>query len=344
MHDAAFLTTATRHGGGLMRAAAAYPDAPRPWLDLSTGINPEPWRGPRAAEAELNRLPDPGALVALETTAAAAFGATTDRTAAVAGAEAPIRLLPLLLGVRSVEIVGPTYGAHAEAWRAAGVATRLIAADQAAASQAGVLVIVNPNNPDGRLTRRADLIAMARERSAAGRWLVVDESFIECAPDDSVSDLAEPGLIVLRSFGKFYGLAGLRLGFALGAEVDIARLAAMAGPWAVSGPAIQAGTAALQDRDWQAATAARLVQDGQRLDALAAAAGWRLVGGAHVFRLYDTPSAAAAQDGLARGRVWSRIFPWSDRLIRLGLPGPQAEWAQVEAAFAALSAGQRQQG
>lgn len=192
MHDAAFLTTATRHGGGLMKAAAAYPDAPQPWLDLSTGINPEPWRGPRATEAELNRLPDPGALAALETAAASAFGGAPERTAAVAGAETAIRLLPLLLGVRSVEIVGPTYGAHAEAWRAAGVATRLIAPDQAATSQAGVLVIVNPNNPDGRLTRRADLIAMARERSAAGRWLVVDESFIECAPGDSVSDWPNP--------------------------------------------------------------------------------------------------------------------------------------------------------
>ena len=217
MHDAAFLTTATRHGGGLMRAAAAYPDPPRPWLDLSTGINPEPWRGARAAEAELNRLPDPGALQALETAAASAFGCAPQRTAATAGAEAAIRLLPLLLGVRSVEIVGPTYGAHAEAWRAAGVATRLIAPDQAATSQAGVLVIVNPNNPDGRLTRRADLIAMARERSAAGRWLVVDESFADFeGPERNAAPLLpRPDLLVLRSFGKSYGLAGLRLGFAL---------------------------------------------------------------------------------------------------------------------------------
>ncbi|WEK59218.1 MAG: threonine-phosphate decarboxylase CobD [Candidatus Brevundimonas phytovorans] len=320
MHDAAFLTTATRHGGGLMRAAAAYPDAPRPWLDLSTGINPEPWRGPRAAEAELNRLPDPGALVALETTAAAAFGATTDRTAAVAGAEAAIRLLPLLLGVRSVEIVGPTYGAHAEAWRAAGVATRLIAPDQAAASQAGVLVIVNPNNPDGRLTRRADLIAMARERSAAGRWLVVDESFIECAPDDSVSDLAEPGLIVLRSFGKFYGLAGVRLGFMLAAPDVISRLRALLGDWPVGADALIMGRGAYADSRWRRRTEAALADRADRLNDLLVHAGFQIIGGTSLFRMTRTPHAARWFQHLCRAGILTRPFDHTPDGLRFGVP------------------------
>lgn len=320
MHDAAFLTTATRHGGGLMKAAAAYPDAPRPWLDLSTGINPEPWRGPRAPEAELNRLPDPGTLAALETAAASAFGSAPERTAAAAGAEAAIRLLPLLLGVRSVEIVGPTYGAHAEAWRAAGMATRLIAPDQAATSQAGVLVIVNPNNPDGRLTRRADLIAMARERSAAGRWLVVDESFIECAPGDSVSDLVEPGLIVLRSFGKFYGLAGVRLGFMLAAPGLIARLRALLGDWPVGADALIMGRGAYADADWRRRTEAALAERADRLDDLLARAGFEIIGGTSLFRMTRTRNAALWFQHLCRAGVLTRPFDHTPDGLRFGVP------------------------
>jgi len=320
MHDAAFLTTATRHGGGLMKAAAAYPDAPRPWLDLSTGINPEPWRGPRAAEADLNRLPDPGALIALETTAAAAFGAAPERTAATAGAEAAIRLLPLLRGVRSVEIVGPTYGAHAEAWRAAGVATRLIAPDQAATSQADVLVIVNPNNPDGRLTRRADLIAMARARSAEGRWLVVDESFIECAPDDSVSDVAEPGLIVLRSFGKFYGLAGVRLGFMLAAPDLISRLRALVGDWPVSADALIIGRGAYADGGWRRRTEAALADRADRLDQLLERAGFEVVGGTSLFRMTRTPHAARWFQHFCGAGILTRPFDHTPDALRFGVP------------------------
>lgn len=326
------------HGGNLDAAKARF-GGTGPWVDLSTGINRLPWPMPALTADALTTLPTAQAQAALVVAARGAYGGSA-AILPVAGAQAAIQLVPRLDPVARARVLGPTYNEHAAALRAAGWQVAEVTSPEALTG-ADLAVVVNPNNPDGRCLAPADVLALA---GRVGR-LVVDESFADPVPDLSVAAQAgRAGMIVLRSFGKFYGLAGLRLGFALGAEADIARLAAMAGPWAVSGPAIQAGTAALQDRDWQAATAARLVQDGQRLDALAAAAGWRLVGGAHLFRLYDTPSAAAAQDGLARGRVWSRVFPWSDRLIRLGLPGPQAEWAQVEAAFAALSAGQRQQG
>ena len=332
MKDAAFLTTATRHGGGLMTAAAAYPDAPQPWLDLSTGINPEPWRGPRASEEALNRLPDPAALAELEAVAAAAFGAAPERTAAVAGAEAAIRLLPLLLGVRAVEVVGPTYGAHAEAWRAAGVATRLIAPDQAAASQAGVLVVVNPNNPDGRLIRRADLIAMARARSKAGRWLVADESFIECAPGDSVSDLVEPGLIVLRSFGKFYGLAGVRLGFMLAAPELIRRLRAFQGDWPVGADALTLGLGAYADEAWRRRTEAALAERADRLDDLLARAGFQIIGGTSLFRMTRTPHAARWFQHLCRAGILTRPFDHTPDSLRFGVPA-ERDFARLRRAL-----------
>ena len=139
---------------------------------------------------------------------------------------------------------------------------------------ADLAVVVNPNNPDGRRHRPDDLAALAADVAL----LVVDESFADPEPD--VSLLPRLGhdsanLVVLRSFGKFYGLAGVRLGFAVTGAALAERFRALAGPWAVSGPAIASGRAALADRAWQEATTRRLVADARRLDALADAAGWR---------------------------------------------------------------------
>src|SRR5690606_32667145 len=151
------------------------------------------------------------------------------------------------------------------------------------------------------------------------RLLVVDESFADPVPELSVAATvdARPNLVVLRSFGKFYGLAGLRLGFALGHPDAVAALSAMAGPWPVSGPAIAVGRMALADRGWRDATVARLAGDCERMDLIAAAAGWRLAGGCHLFRLYGVGDAVSAQGRLAEFRVWSRRFGWSNDLLRL---------------------------
>ncbi|AMY67336.1 threonine-phosphate decarboxylase CobD [Frigidibacter mobilis] len=325
------------HGGNLDAARVRY--GGDRWVDLSTGINRLPWPMPPLPDWALTALPPAPALAAL---VAAARGAwqTPAAILPLAGAQAAIQLVPRLDPPGRARVLGPTYNEHAAALRACGWQVEEVDRPQALAG-AGLAVIVNPNNPDGRALPREAVLALAGQ---VGR-LVVDESFADPVPQLSVAaEAGASGLIVLRSFGKFYGLAGLRLGFALGSGEDIARLAEMAGPWPVSGPAIHAGTLALADRAWAHATTARLAADGRRMDALAARTGWQLVGGTHLFRLYDAPSAEGAQDGLARGGVWSRIFPWSSNLIRLGLPGPEAEWRQVAAAFEALSAGQGQQG
>ncbi len=138
--------------------------------------------------------------------------------------------------------------------------------------------------------------------------------------------------LILKSFGKFWGLAGLRLGFAIGAPDLIARLAARLGPWAVSGPALAIGRVALRDTAWAQDTRARLVKDAARLDGVVARAGADIVGGTPLFRLYDVEDAQAFQGRLARHRIWSRIFPYSHRWVRLGLP-PEDEWARIEAAI-----------
>ena len=141
---------------------------------------------------------------------------------------------------------------------------------------------------------------------------------------------------MLRSFGKFYGLAGLRLGFVLGGADDIAALDAMAGPWPVSGAAIEIGRKALLDRDWADATRARLETDARRLDDLAVSVrAGRLIGGTPLFRLYDVGDAVAAQERLARARIWSRIFRDKPNWLRLGLPGDETEWTRLTEALSA---------
>jgi cobalamin biosynthesis protein CobC len=225
--------------------------------------------------------------------------------------------------------LGPTYNEHAATLRAAGWQVDEVTA-LAALEGADLAVVVNPNNPDGRCYQRQELLRVA---ATVGR-LVVDESFVDARPELSLAGkAAQERLIVLRSFGKFYGLAGVRLGFVLGSESDIAALAEMAGPWPVSGPAIAIGEAALSDRAWTEATVARLRADTPRLDALAQSAGWKPLGGTELFRLYDTPDAVAAQDRLARHQIWTRLFPYSDRWLRLGLPGQAAEWDRLAKAL-----------
>ncbi|MEQ1671515.1 MAG: aminotransferase class I/II-fold pyridoxal phosphate-dependent enzyme, partial [Hyphomicrobium sp.] len=158
--------------------------------------------------------------------------------------------------------------------------------------------------------------------------------FADPYPELSVAAFAgQPGLLVLRSFGKFYGLAGVRLGFVFGCEDDVAALRVQSGPWPVSGAAIQIGRTALLDRDWAVETTLRLNDDARRLDALALDAGWTLAGGTNLFRLYETGDARAAQDQLARAHIWTRAFPWSEGWLRLGMPGSEAEWERLSSAL-----------
>jgi cobalamin biosynthesis protein CobC len=165
--------------------------------------------------------------------------------------------------------------------------------------------------------------------------LVVDESFSDAIPELSLAPQAgQSKLLILRSLGKFFGLAGLRLGFVLGGEADIAMLAGWAGPWPVSGAAIEIGSRALLDREWTEATSARLARECLRLDAEAMRLGWTLVGGTPLFRLYETGDAKLAQERLARAHIWPRVFPHQKGWLRLGLPGDESEWARLSAALA----------
>lgn len=273
-------------------------------------------------------LPTVAATARLLTAAGAAYQSQAP-ILAVSGAQAAIQLIPKLSAPARARILGPTYNEHAAALRSAGWQAEEVTTF-AALEGADLAVVVNPNNPDGRNHAPDDLLRLT---TLVGR-LVVDESFADARPDLSLAPKAgQERLLVLRSFGKFYGLAGVRLGFILGSQVDIATLTEMAGPWPVSGPAIAIGTAALSDRVWAEATMARLRTDAARLDGLAQSAGWKYVGGTELFRLYETPNALAARDHLAPHQIWTRMFPYSDRWLRLGLPGQPMEWDRLAAAL-----------
>ena len=264
------------HGGNIDWARARFGGAD--WIDLSTGINRVPYPLPALPDEVWHMLPTGAAMAGLLTAAAVAYRSPAPMLA-VAGAQAAIQLIPRLASPGHARVLGPTYNEHAASLRAAGWQVEEVATLEALAP-ADLAVVVNPNNPDGRCHRPDALLDLA---GRVGR-LVVDESFADARPDLSLAPAAGgPGLLVLRSFGKFYGLAGVRLGFVLGCKADIAALAEMAGPWNVSGATIEIGRRALADPAWAETTIARLRADTGRLDALAQAAGWTPLGGTELF-------------------------------------------------------------
>jgi cobalamin biosynthesis protein CobC len=318
------------HGGNLDVAIRRFGGRLDDWIDLSTGINRQPYPVGELQPRAWAALPSRAEIESLHEAARSAYE-TNAPVLAVAGAQAAIQMLPQLARPGRARILAPTYNEYepiltAEGWQVEKDG------DLDALADGDLAVVVHPNNPDGQ---RHDPKALLTLASRVKR-LVVDESFADAAPGVSLAaEAGKPGLLILRSFGKFYGLAGLRLGFVLGCAADVAALAAMAGPWPVSGAAIEIGRRALLDRAWSDATRARLVRDAARLDALAQSASWKLVGGTPLFRLYETGDAVAAQERLAYAKIWSRIFDHEPGWLRLGLPGDETEWTRLAAALSA---------
>lgn len=310
------------HGGGLDAARRRFGGARADWIDLSTGINPVPFPLPDLPADCWTALPDQGAYDDL-LAAARLFWQVPDAAALVAapGTSALIAQLPGTVPAGRVRIPGPTYNEHARAFAAHGWTESGDAAE--------ALVLVNPNNPDGRLWTSTE---------ADAGFMVIDESFADIAPEVSLIGLAaRPGTVVLKGLGKFWGLAGLRLGFAIGDPAVIRRLSVLLGPWAVSGPALAIGTAALRDTVWAAEARVRLARDTARLDALLTAAGAEVVGGTDLFRLVRLRNPGLWHTVLARHRIWTRMFPYSTQWLRFGLPGSEAHWARLAKALEDLS-------
>jgi cobalamin biosynthetic protein CobC len=319
----------SEHGGNIDLALQQFGGQLEGWIDLSTGINRQPYPVPPISPRHWSALPSHSENDSLLEAARQAYG-TRASIVALAGAQAAIQLLPRLSRPGRARILSPSYNEYASVLRTAGWDVAEVG-DLKSLADADLAVVVNPNNPDGRRHEPDKLLALL---SCVGR-LVVDESFVDAVPELSLApEAGRSGLLILRSFGKFYGLAGVRLGFALGSAADIEGLAAQAGPWPVSGAAIAIGQRALLDREWAIKTSARLDRDCRRLDALIQSQDWTPVGGTPLFRLYDTGDAKAAQARLAAAHIWSRIFSERPGWLRLGLPGDETEWARLAAVLA----------
>ncbi len=323
------------HGGSLERGRTLFPTAPRPFVDLTTGINPHSYPVSDLPATAFSRLPEPGRIAALAAVAGQAYGAAAD--AGVVAAPGSQLLLPLIAGLvqpGQARILGPTYAEHRRAAALAGH-DAAEAHDPATLGEADLAVVVNPNNPDGRLIAADALLALADRLARRNGLLVVDEAFMDVqAPGESLAaHVGAAPIVVVRSFGKFFGLAGVRLGFAIAAEPRAEKLAAMLGPWAVSGPALELGLIALADQPWQGAMRARLSGEAARLDRLLAVNGIAVIGGTSLFRTVELDAAAALFDWLGRQGILVRRFDADARRLRFGLPGDAQAWQRLEQAL-----------
>jgi cobalamin biosynthetic protein CobC len=323
------------HGGDLGAARRLFPGAPQPFIDLSTGINPDPYPLPQLPAEIFARLPDVAANSRLAAAAAERYGApSADHVVAAPGTQI---LLPLVAGLvrpgRAV-ILSPTYNEHARAAARAGHSVTELR-EIGALGDADLAVIANPNSPDGRIVDRDVLLALAAKLRTRGGVLVVDEAFMDVGPPGAslAGDVARGNIVVLRSFGKFFGLAGLRLGFAVLDRPLASRLAAMLGPWAVSGPALAVGAMALADTAWIENTRQRLSESSRRLDAILNGAGLDIVGGTALFRLVRAPAANALFHHLGRAGIMVRSFPGNATWLRFGLPAREDDWQRLQTAM-----------
>ncbi|XOZ32192.1 threonine-phosphate decarboxylase CobD [Halomonadaceae bacterium KBTZ08] len=327
------------HGGRLNEAARHWGIPLAQWLDLSTGINPWPWPVPELPTQVWQRLPeDDDGLAGL-----ARHWAGAPETAGclpVAGTQAAIQALPRLRAPGRIGVPEPAYAEHAEGWRAGGhevVPFNALPSDEALAGL-DALVWVNPNNPTGEALTASRLLACHERLARQGGWLVVDEAFIDAEPEQSlVPETGRSGLVVYRSLGKFFGLAGLRAGLVFGPGSLCDRLGDALGPWAVSHPARFLMRRALADTDWQQATADRLRVDSGRLASMLREAGLPPGGGTPLFMYCPHERPRQVAEALAEQAVLVRVFD-TPPALRFGLPGPASEWQHLENALARLPA------
>lgn len=315
----------TQHGGQLGQAGKAFGGNGEPWIDLSTGINPHPWPGVDRIAIDWTRLPDPDALMDLEGAAASYFGADPACVLALPGAEIGLRILGECLS-KPVRYRWPSYRTHGEM-----VLDASPVAPEALDASEGTLILANPNNPDGYRTPAAVL----RSQTARG-WLVLDEAFADTDPGHSLAGAVGPDqrLIVLRSFGKFFGLPGVRLGFLIAPPAQIAEYRARIGAWPVSAAAIAIGIAAYRDAGWIAETRSRLAAQTAALDRVLKAHGHLPMGDCTLFRLIETSDAQALFERLARRSILTRPFDYDPRWLRIGLPADSVALERLDAALA----------
>lgn len=308
------------HGGRLDDAIERFGGARSEWLDLSTGINRNPYPIRKIASEVLQNLPDKAAEAKLISNASAYFGVKEkSEIVAANGTQAIIQLLPSILDVKHVAIFSPTYGEHAHCWKNADVAVQTIAFRDAIPASCDCLVMVNPNNPTNHTFSLSEIEAIADALNQKGGWLIVDEAFGDSLPELSATHLESQNVIVLKSFGKFFGLAGVRLGFAIGAKSIMEKLSEKIGPWAVSGPALQIGARAYQDICWINANRKKLQKLSSTQEKALGSIEFAPISSNALFQYFNRQNASKIFEGLANRKILVRDFPEQEISIRFGI-------------------------
>ncbi len=308
------------HGGGITAAAALYGGRPQDWLDLSTGISPHLAALPDIPARAWHRLPDAHLVDEARNAARDYYRSGDIQPLPVPGTQSAIQLLPRLLnGEVRIAILGPTYGEYERAFRSGGYPVDILEDIGRIDDRHALVIVVNPNNPDGRIVPAEALVALSERMAARGGILVVDEAFGDTVPDISIVPQVSrlPNLIVFRSFGKFFGLAGLRLGFVVASRRILDQFENWLGPWAVSGPALTIATSLLRA---DTAPIRRAIEErGAALRAVLEASDLRICGGTALFSLVDHAEADALHAHLCRHRILVRKFDYAPRWLRFGV-------------------------
>ena len=326
------------HGGRLNEAVKRWSIPHKQWLDLSTGINPIGWPVPNIPAQIWQRLPeaDDGLKAIIRHWSGIPQQADCEP---VAGSQAAIMALPRLRAPCRVGIPSIGYREHEYSWRQAGHSLVAITAAQTTSNDESwlddldVLVWINPNNPTGELIAPATLLRWHKRLQQHDGWLIVDEAFIDATPELSLCAYAGlPGLIILRSLGKFYGLAGVRAGAVLSEPSIIESLRQLLGPWSLSGPTRYVMAQALQDSAWHKQNCLRLPQDTQRLAHILQTAGLTLLGGTVLFQTVRIHAPLALAEYLAVQGILVRVFT-QPGMLRFGLAADEQQWQRLERAL-----------
>ncbi len=324
------------HHGGRLRTAAKHYNIPlEDWIDLSTGINPTGWPVETIPAALWRRLPeDNDELIEV---ARHYYGAPS--LLPVAGSQAAIQALPLLRQQSRVCLLSPSYTEHAHAWQRANHFVKTVTPEQInnALPDTDVLVIINPNNPTGAVFPIEQLLDWNTQLAKRSGWLIVDEAFMDVTPKQSIAPYtAFPGLIVLRSLGKFFGLAGTRVGFVCANEKLLAQLDAVLGPWTISNASRWVAIQALQDTIWQENTRNNLIKTSARLLSLLTRHHLTPDGGCTFFQWVNTPHALTIHERLLCQGILTRFIntPLS---LRFGMPGAETEWRRLDVCLTEFS-------
>ncbi len=327
-------STPPDHGGRLRRAAERYQIDLSQWVDLSTGINPNGWPVPEIPPDVWRRLPEPNDGFEL---AAKNYYGTTELIP-TAGSQAAIQALPKLRPLGLVGLPDVGYAEHHYAWQKAGHQTiNLEGGDPGPfIDQLDVLLVINPNNPTGKCTPVEQLLEWHARLARRGGWLVVDEAFVDVSPEFSLASRSPlPGLIVLRSLGKFFGLAGIRSGFVLAEPYLLKQLQHELGPWSVTGPTRFIAKAALEDASWQSFAREKLLAEGKRLNQLLSTHDLTPSGNHPLFQWVKHSGAEQLFEGLAQYGILVRYFD-QPKSLRFGLPHDEAQWTKLESVLQQL--------